>query len=468
MKFRLLALLLCLLLLSACGETPSEPAGQSGSSAAQTERNTETDTASDIDSAVSECPHAFGGWETVREASETSQGLRKRICALCGAEETEDFDYIPNHEHIYTETVYLPDCTEDGFTQKLCACGNAVIEDPTPATGHIFGEWRTVSAPTTQVQGRKIRTCSACGATESAPVEKLPPPSSLHRHAYTETVFDPTCTKNGYSLLTCECGEYYVEEKEETAGHTFGAPYRVLEPDRYCGLDRQDCTACGEIRLTTVPVSDELPWPTPPTGGDAEEEDGTSSAEGNGSEDGETPSDRPEKRPAVYYSQRDSRWGNLTLGCGDMKNNGCGPTAIAIALSCYGSYVTPPEVAQWLYDNTIEFNHAFHGISGTGVRLGLEHYGQEVVPIESETELYHHLQQGAVVVGCHGMGFFVTKEENSHCIVMNGLNEEGQTYCYDPYTPTKNGFYGVTDLWAERSRLEVDLRQEGITHFAVY
>ena len=475
MRSRLLfSLLLCLIVLNACGAKPTAQPTQSGTTSTQTEVNTESDAVSDSDSAGSGCSHVFGGWETVQEASEASDGLKKRICALCGKEETEPFAYIPNHEHVYTETVYLPDCTEDGFTQKVCTCGDTVTENVVKASGHHFGDWTTVSAPTTQVEGQESRICEICGSTEKRSVEKLPPVPLFHVHIYTETVYEPTCTEDGYVLMTCACGDYYTQSSGQPAGHDYGAPYRVLDPDVYCGLDRQDCGVCGEIRLTTVPVSDEVPWPTPPTGEDEapstdDEGENTSSEQEEPEEnDGETPSDSPEKRPAVYYSQRDSRWGNVEMGCGVMKNNGCGPTAIAIALSCYGYYVTPLDVAQWLYEYTIEFNHAFHGISGTGVRLGLEHYGREVVPIASEEELALHLQQGAVVVGCHGQGFFVSKEENSHCIVMVGLDESGNTYCYDPYTPTKNGSYDVASLWAERSRLEVDLRQDGVTHFAVY
>ena len=479
MKLRLILPILCLLLLCACGE--------SDTTTATTEQNTETQTSqtqnapltteSETDTAVteSECLHAFGEWDTKTEATELKAGEEQRVCTRCGEIEVREIPPKENHIHNYTEVVYLPDCTEDGFTQKTCECGSSVTENIVKAPGHQYGDWTKILAPTTQQEGIESHTCAVCGATEKRAIEKLQLPPEFHVHIYTETVFEPTCTEDGYSLKTCFCGEYYTEKRNNTAGHRFGEKYRVLEPGLYCGLDRQDCEVCEEIRLTTVPLPPLSPAPPtgdndiPGTDDETTDSSGALSTGGDSTEenDGQTPPDLPE-RTITYYSQRDSRWGNLVLGCGIMKNNGCGPTAIAIAMSYYGLDVTPPEVAKWMYENTIEFNHAFHGISGTGLRIGLEHYGREVVPIQSYALLYHHLKAGAVVVGCHGQGFFVSKPENSHCIVMIGADDNGKTYCYDPYTPSKNGLYDIVRLWEERSMLEVDLRQEGITHFAVY
>lgn len=486
MKARLLLLLLYLLLLCSCAESAGEPVTtdpQTEAQSAQTQvSDSLSDTKTDLSSEESVCSHVFGEWTTKPAAEEGVEGEEERVCTLCGETEVRKAQNLPVHVHSYTETVYLPDCTEDGFTQKVCPCGDTVTDHIVKAPGHRFGEWITISAPTTQQEGVKSHTCEVCGTTEKESVEKLKLPPVFHVHVYTETVYEPTCTENGYILSSCSCGDYYTRESGQKSGHSFGEWRRVLAPDVYCGLDRRDCIACGEVGMRTVPVYTEVPWPTPPTGDDdvtTDEEEGNASlSDGsasetsgeNGSEESDegTPPDRPVSPTITYYSQRDSRWGNVEMGCGIMKNNGCGPSAIAIAMSYYGINVTPLDVAEWLYENTIEFNHAFHGISGTGLRLGLEHYGREVVPIENYAQLYQHLKLGAVVVGCHGQGYFVSKKENSHCITMVGLDENGKTYCYDPYTSSKNGFYDVACLWAERSELEVDLRQEGITHYAVY
>jgi hypothetical protein len=228
--------------------------------------------------------------------------------------------------------------------------------------------------------------------------------------------------------------------------------------------------------MTTIPALPVAPDVNDtPDGESTDTEDGgfgslsSDSGDGDGSdtEDTGTPEDLP-TGTITYYNQRDVRWGDLQLGCGNMKNNGCGPTSIAMVLSYFGTAVTPPEVATWLYENTIEYNHAFHGISATGLRLGLEHWNRTVVPLRSYDEMITHLRQGAIVIGAQGKGAFVSHADSSHCIVIFNLTEDGKVTCYDSYTERLCGSYSAERIWKERSSIPVDLRKEGVTHFAVY
>lgn len=41
-------------------------------------------------------PHDFGEWDVVRKATRKAPGLKKRVCAFCGYEETEEFPYVPD------------------------------------------------------------------------------------------------------------------------------------------------------------------------------------------------------------------------------------------------------------------------------------------------------------------------------------------------------------------------------------
>ena len=469
---------LCLLiaalsLLSACAAAPE--------SETRKQVSVLPEATSDLVQTTDSCDHAFGDWETVIPAQEEKEGLKKRICTRCGTEETEYIPTLAPHEHIYTETVYLADCTEDGFTQKICACGHEVKENVQPAPGHKYGDWELISQATYETEGTQSHTCSVCGAKETQSIPKIPKPAEPHVHTYTEMVYNPTCTTPGYTLKTCLCGDSSKTNTTEKLGHSYGEWRETLAPEGdYGGLERRDCEACGEVEMKTVPpepstdappTPDEFPDAPPDLPTDSESPSETGSEEEpdpDETADEDTPSEgTPPPREITYYSQRDERWGNEVLGCGIMKNNGCGPSAIAMAMSYFGIEVTPYDVALWLYENTIEFNHAFHGISGTGLKLGLEHYGRTVVPITTYEEFLEHLENGAVVVGCQGVGQFVSRAENSHCITMIGLND-GYVDCYDPYTPSKNGSYSAQSLWAERSTLEVDLRQEGVTHYAVY
>ncbi|MBQ8428154.1 MAG: hypothetical protein IJX18_02745, partial [Clostridia bacterium] len=42
-----------------------------------------------------------------------------------------------------------------------------------------------------------------------------------HTHAYTDAVTAPTCTEDGYTTHTCECGDSYVDTYVDELGHDF-------------------------------------------------------------------------------------------------------------------------------------------------------------------------------------------------------------------------------------------------------
>lgn len=78
------------------------------------------------------------------------------ICQYCGG---EDPNHVP-HEHDYHETHRVdPTCTEDGYIEYTCDCGDSYRE-PLPATGHTWGEWSPAG------DGKEVRYCDACGAED--------------------------------------------------------------------------------------------------------------------------------------------------------------------------------------------------------------------------------------------------------------------------------------------------------------
>ena len=77
------------------------------------------------------------------------------ICQYCGG---EDPNHVP-HEHAYHETQRVePTCTEAGYIQHTCDCGDSYRE-PLPA-GHTWGEWSPAG------DGKEVRYCDACGAED--------------------------------------------------------------------------------------------------------------------------------------------------------------------------------------------------------------------------------------------------------------------------------------------------------------
>lgn len=74
--------------------------------------------------------------------------------------------------------------------------------------------------------------------------------------------------------------------------------------------------------------------------------------------------------PVVYYNQTDARWGNLPYGkTGTIAMEGCGPAALAIAVSTLtGQTVTPLDVAKWSAANgyRCEGNGSYHTLIPAG------------------------------------------------------------------------------------------------------
>ena len=186
--------------------------------------------------------HEFGEWETVKEATEDEAGLEKRSCKRCGEEETRE---IPRkeHEHVYTETVTAPTCTEKGYTTFTCKCGDSYVGNYTDALGHDFGEWEMVKEATETETGLAKRSCKRCKEEETKSI-----PTTDHVHKYTEVVTEPTCTEKGYTTYTCACGDSYVDTYTNALGHDYEE--KVFPPTcQNGGHSLFLCRRCGDAYM---------------------------------------------------------------------------------------------------------------------------------------------------------------------------------------------------------------------------
>ena len=68
-------------------------------------------------------------------------------------------------------------------------------------------------------------------------------PSGEHTHSYVETVFEPTCTKKGYTLYKCACGDEYKDNEKNELPHNY--------------VDGK-CADCGEEITETAALRYEL------------------------------------------------------------------------------------------------------------------------------------------------------------------------------------------------------------------
>lgn len=69
---------------------------------------------------------------------------------------------LTEHVHKYEEELKTPTCTEPGYFERKCSCGDVQRTDTSPK-GHTYGTWETLTAPTCNSDGKRAASCSVCG-----------------------------------------------------------------------------------------------------------------------------------------------------------------------------------------------------------------------------------------------------------------------------------------------------------------
>ncbi|HEO8256065.1 TPA: hypothetical protein VBW72_000955, partial [Streptococcus agalactiae] len=168
-----------------------------------------------------------------------------------------------------------------------------------------------------------------------------------------------------------------------------------------------------------------------------------------------------------YYNQRDGVWSSV-YGGHSFASTGCVPTALAMVYSDLSNRtITPRDVANYLYNNTDEFNKRFGGTSGKGIVSATKAFGYVVTHLTSKNAIYEALKAGHhVVAAVQNNKFSPWGPQYSHEIVLRG-SSNGNTYVYDPYNRDNNGFYSVDRIWNEQSRDSIDTAGVGVPFFAI-
>ncbi len=154
-----------------------------------------------------------------------------------------------------------------------------------------------------------------------------------------------------------------------------------------------------------------------------------------------------------YYSQKsyyyiDQKYGNETMG-----TSGCGPTSLAMIFSSLlNNYISPIDIASYLYYYTNEFNKYNLGMSGLGIIYAANYYGINYHGISSLDELNQELNNGKLVIGLVGGGHFV-KPGYTHAIVI--FKDDNDVVVYNP-NPTYAGSVIYTNTWTIWNEQSID------------
>ena len=119
-------------------------------------------------------------------------------------------------------------------------------ETSTPTEPHQHNYTPKVTAPTCTEQGYTTYTCD-CGDTYDGDKTTVLP------HNYKAVVTAPTCTKDGYTTHTCTCGDSYTDSKLPASGHSYSQWETTKQPTiTSTGTAQRKCTACGDTETRTL------------------------------------------------------------------------------------------------------------------------------------------------------------------------------------------------------------------------
>ena len=173
--------------------------------------------------------HTYGKWTVTREATEDMEGLKERLCTVCGYKETE---VIPTLNHVHDfGTIWQKNETSHWH---VCKCG-----DNSDLVDHSYSEWKVTIEATVDSEGSKERVCSVC---EYKDITTIPVLSHVHK-------FETTWEKNETSHWhICDCGE-----KSDLNTHTY-SEWTVTQAATCTenGQKERTCTACGQTESGTV------------------------------------------------------------------------------------------------------------------------------------------------------------------------------------------------------------------------
>ena len=144
-------------------------------------------------------------------------------------------------------------CVKDGHTEyRYCEeCDYKTEYEVLPAFGsHSYGDWKVIIEPTHDTPGMEIKSCKQCIDIKFNELPAL-------GHIYESELVEPTCTKDGYTLHKCECGDSYKTDEVVSLGHTEVIDDKVEPTCTETGLTEGcHCSVCNHVIVAqdTIPV----------------------------------------------------------------------------------------------------------------------------------------------------------------------------------------------------------------------
>lgn len=157
-----------------------------------------------------------------------------------------------------------------------------------------------------------------------------------------------------------------------------------------------------------------------------------------------------------YYCQRDDRWAWSVYGNYTFASSGCVPTTAAMIVNTLkGTNYTPIDMGNILYNAGI-YNVREIGAGGDTWKLISNKFGLTYKNNINVQSAKNELMKGNMIAATVEGGRFCPWPGISYEILLFGLDAQGYTTVYDPYTSTRNGRVHISEIFSHPSSFGLD------------
>lgn len=148
-----------------------------------------------------------------------------------------------------------------------------------------------------------------------------------------------------------------------------------------------------------------------------------------------------------YYCQNDGRWAWNVVGNYYFGGSGCVPTTVTMIVNTInGTNYTPNQVGQILH-NAGYFNTGSIGTGGDSWQFVANKFGLSYKNNLNVESAKQELLKGNMIAAAVGGGKFCPWNGVTHEILLFGLDSQGYTTVYDPYTSSRNGRVHISEVF---------------------
>ena len=162
-----------------------------------------------------------------------------------------------------------------------------------------------------------------------------------------------------------------------------------------------------------------------------------------------------------YFCQNDGRWAWNTVGGYRFGGSGCVPTTVTMIVNTInGTNYTPYQVGQILH-NAGYFNTGSIGTGGESWQFVANKFGLSYKNNLNVESAKQELLKGNMIAAAVGGGKFCPWNGVTHEILLFGLDAQGYTTVYDPYTSSRNGRVHISEVFNHPSWDSSDRKNGG-------